>query len=149
MAGARVVIDDREVIEALKRFERASGDLHPMLADIGEALLISHRARFDAQVDPEGNPWAPLSEEYAARKARNADKILILDSYLKDLLRYQVTPSAMALELGTDRIYGATHQFGDEERGIPARPYLGLSDADRSEVLRIVTEYLGDPLRPK
>jgi phage gpG-like protein len=40
--------------------------------------------------------------------------------------------------VGTNLIYGATHQFGDEERGIPARPYLGLSDDDRRAVVRVL-----------
>ena len=31
---------------------------------------------------------------------------------------------------GTNLIYAATHQFGDPDRDIPARPYLGASGED-------------------
>lgn len=145
MSGAHVIVDDRAVLEALQQMERAARDPAPALMDIGEMLLNSHRARFDAQVDPDGKPWTPLSDAYRARKRRNADKILILDSYLKDLLRYQLTTNGRALELGTDRIYGATQHFGDEARGIPARPFLGMSAEDWAEALTI----FGDHLLPK
>lgn len=81
-------------------------------------------------------------DQTAERKKKNADKILVLDSYLKDLLRYQVSEGGTALDLGTDRVYGDTHQFGDPDRNIPARPFLGLSDQDKAEVLEIIHDHL-------
>jgi phage virion morphogenesis protein len=143
MAGARVTIDvdDRQVIERLDELIGRLDDPTPALRDIGEALLNSHHRRFEEQVAPDGTPWAPLSPAYQAKKKKNADKILVLDGYLSGLLTYQV--SSDGLELGTNRIYGATHQFGDPARNIPERPWLGLSDDDRTEVLEI----LGDHLR--
>ncbi len=141
MAGTAIKVDDREVLEALERLALAGGDSSSALAEIGENLLISHRARFDRQQDPEGNPWAPLSESYRARKRRNKNKILVLDSYLKDLLRYQIEAGGTVLRFGTDRIYGATHQFGDRRRNIPARPFLGLSEADRRMMVDVLNRY--------
>ena len=77
---------------------------------------------------------------------------------LRDLLRYQAHGDR--LEFGTDRIYGAVHQFGEtaaEGRGsrhrrggawgdIPARPYIGLSSDDESEIEQIVADHLLDVL---
>ena len=40
--------------------------------------------------------------------------------------------------LGAYVLQGATHQFGDEDRGIPARPFLGLSDDDRVRIEDLV-----------
>jgi phage virion morphogenesis protein len=142
MTGATIKVDDREVREALERLARTGGDLRSALAEIGESLLISHRDRFDRQQDPEGKPWAPLSDKYRARKRRNKDKILVLDSYLKDLLRYQIEAGGQVLRFGTDRIYGATHQFGDDKRNIPARPFLGISEGDRRMVVDVLNKYL-------
>lgn len=144
MAGVSIKIDDREVLAALRRLEQAGADLTAPLAVIGEKLLRSHKGRFDRQVDPDGRPWATLSPTYRARKRRNQDKILILDSYLKDLLRHQV--HGASLELGTDRIYGATHQFGDDERNITERPFLGLSDGDRRMVVDVLNKHLARAL---
>jgi len=142
MAGAmlEVSVQDRAVRAALERLSRSVLDLRPAFRDAGEALLNSHRQRFTDQRDPDGKPWAPLSPAYRARKTRNKDLILVLRGYLKDTLRPQV--SSTRLELGTDRVYGATHQFGDPKRNIPARPFLGLSGTDRQTVLSILSRHL-------
>lgn len=141
MAGASTSIDDREVIEALKRLEQAGGDLTAAFNVIGEKLLRTHKERFNQQRDPEGKPWAPLSPKYRARKKRNQDKTLVLYGYLSGLLRYQVGAGGTRLELGTDRVYGATHQFGDPRRNVPARPYLGLSEDDRGMILEVIQDH--------
>ncbi len=59
-------------------------------------------------------------------------------------LRYHATRDS--LEFGTDRKYGATHQLGDQERGIPARPFLGIDDQDRDEILAILRRHLEEAL---
>lgn len=79
MAGAEISIeiDDREVRQAFDRLIAAGGDLERAFHDIGDYLLISHRRRFENQVDPDGRPWAPLSEDYQARKRKNRDKVAV------------------------------------------------------------------------
>ncbi|WP_018169099.1 phage virion morphogenesis protein [Thioalkalivibrio sp. ALMg9] len=147
MAGVNVryeIRDDR-VRRALEALGRRAARMDAPLRAIGEDLQLSHRDRFDQQISPEGHPWAPLSPEYQERKARRADEVLVLNTYLRDTLRYDV--AAGRLEFGTDRVYGATHQFGDDARGIPARPWLGLSDADEQSAVRTLLDYLERPLR--
>ncbi|MCK2046175.1 phage virion morphogenesis protein [Chromohalobacter moromii] len=48
------------------------------------------------------------------------------------------------LEFGTDRIYGATHQYGDEDRGIAQREYLGFSDDDQANAAETLMDYLSE-----
>lgn len=177
MAGASLAInvefEDREIREALKRLERAGGDLEPAFRDIGEYLLISHRERFDKEQAPDGNKWEPLSDATLRRKmlkgvrrakgkkrkslttsrgtkagAINAlarSKTLVESGDLRDLLRYATTKQS--LQFGTDRIYGATHQFGDPKRNIPAREFIGLSEADEKEILAILSRHLEASMR--
>lgn len=148
MAGAsfNIEYDDREVTAALSELQRRLGPgMKTVFADIGESLLNSHKARWSSEQAPDGTPWEPLDPKYQARKKKNADKILVLDGYLKDLLDYNETETEM--KLGTNLLYGATHQFGDPTRGIPARPFLGLSESDRQDVLEILNEYLSEPLK--
>jgi len=140
--GINVEIDDREVIAALRRLQATGANMEPVFQTIGERLLINTRARFGKQQAPDGSAWAPLSPAYRARKKKNPDKILTAFGYLHDTLRYQA--SGDGVELGTDRVYGATHQFGRD--GIPARPFLGLSDGDRQDILAIVADHLGRAL---
>lgn len=146
MAGVRLEyeINDETVRRALQELARRGGNAQPAMAAIGEDLLRSHRARFDAQESPEGEPWAPLSDDYKARKPRRQNEILVLNGFLRDTLRYQDGPDSLAF--GTDRIQGATMHWGDEERGIPARPWLGLSEDDEAEAARTLLDYLNEPL---
>jgi len=143
MAGAsdliRIDYDDAAVRQSLKKLLDKLGNLKPVFQDIGESLLISHRERFDRAISPDGIPWAELSPDYQKRKRRNRDKILVLDGWLRQL---HYTASDAELDLGTDRLYGATHQFGDASRNIPARPFLGLDEAERATVLDILEEWL-------
>ena len=140
MAGAsvRVRVDDKRVREALERLVRAGGDIEGALAEIGEHLIRSHRDRFARGVDPEGRAWQPLKPATIARKRKNADKVLIESGMLMESLHYNVAPDR--LEFGTDRIYGATHQFGRPEANIPARPFLGISREDEAEILNIIED---------
>lgn len=144
MAGASlpitITVEDRGISSALQRLLTATGDLRPAFRDMGEYLLRAERARFAAQRGPDGRAWAPLSAEYQRRKKKHPELKLVFDGFLRDLMRYQVR--GQSLEFGTDRPYGATHQFGAPARGIPARPFLGLSSEDRGEILSIVLDHL-------
>ncbi len=147
MAGAKFNVEVsgiEEVKAALERLEQKAGNLAPVFRDIGEYLLLAHDERFKEQQSPEGDPWEPLSPQYKKRKKRNKGKVLVLDDLLAGTLRYQA--SAKELVFGTDRIYGATHQFGRDEANIPERPFLGLSRGDETEVLRLVEEHMAQAL---
>lgn len=148
MAGSFIAISHHGVADAfdlLAKLYQQTGDLREPLADIGEGLLLSHRDRWDAQENPEGEPWAPLSEKYRARKPRHADEILRLNDDLRDTLDYQVDPQA--LYFGTPMVYGAAHQFGRPEINLPERRVLGLSEGDKQSVLETLEGYLSpEPL---
>ena len=143
MAGSFIAISHHGVADAfelLAKLYQKTGDLSEPLADIGEGLMLSHRDRWDAQETPEGEPWAPLSEKYRARKPRHADEILRLNDDLRDTLDYQVDPQA--LYFGTPMVYGAAHQFGRPEINLPERRVLGLSEGDKQSVLDMLSLYL-------
>lgn len=149
MAGASISIDyefpDKEIAARLRKLIDAGEDLEPAFIDIGEGFLNSTHDRWEQQVDPEGNPWEPLDPKYQARKKKNADKILVLEGYMRDTLAYNTSPRSM--EMGTNLIQGATHQFGDDERGIPARPYLGVSEDDEQMIEDILQDHFEEALR--
>lgn len=148
MAGAKVTVEVEGgplVLETLGRLRDVGARLRPAFAAIGEALLLSHEERWDRQVDPDGQPWQPLSERYRERKRKKGkpDKILVLDQHLKNLA-YDATDEGLLF--GTPWPYGATHQFGAPERGIPARPFLGLDEDDRAMVLDVLQAALEDAI---
>lgn len=106
---------------------------------LGEALRTIHKQRFEKeQASPEGEKWQPLSPKYRVKKKRNADKVLIRDGYLKNLLRYQADDNGVVF--GSDRKYARLHQFGSNKAsgrgsGIPARPWLGVSKKNEDYLL--------------
>ncbi len=148
MSGAGVKIDhkidDQEVLAAINELLAASGSLKQPFEDFGQYLLLADRERFESEESPDGSPWEPLDPKYKKRKKKNADKVLVLDSYLRDSRGYNADDHVF--EFGSNSIYAATQHFGDDERGIPERPNIGLSDDDEAELLTILTEHLADAL---
>ncbi|HIE4801225.1 TPA: phage virion morphogenesis protein [Serratia marcescens] len=157
MAGIALEFSVNVALDTITELESRLEHPEPMLAEMGEALLDIHEARFKSQVSPDGVPWKPLQPWYRQSKPRNQDKILTLDGPLRNTLRYQIR--ATELLFGTDRPYGAAHQFGAIIRPrvaralsvqgwqvkkveLPARPWLGLSDADGSTLVEIARRYL-------
>ncbi|HLD66044.1 MAG TPA: phage virion morphogenesis protein [Pseudomonas sp.] len=156
MAGARVELefDSSKALAAIRQAVSQLADPKPLLLDIGEMLVNSTRDRFSSEQGPDGQAWAALSPRYLATKSPNPGKVL---QRRGDLVR-QIFPQVegATLLVGTDRVYGAVHQFGalqgkfgKTKRGapipwgnIPARPFLGLSDADENELTLIALDHL-------
>lgn len=145
MAGANFTIDldSGPVTAALRRvFDVLDGDDRTLLLeDIGEHLLNATKRRAALGIDADGDAWAALSPRYKKRKdaKRPGRGLLFWDNHmLGDQLSFQVEGDAVLV--GTAAKYGATHQFG---RGpIPARPWLGVSEDDEAQVLRLVEKHL-------
>ena len=144
-----IVIGVRE-LEALRArvAEAADTDLHDVLDAIGQQQEDSARRRIlETKTSPDGKRWAVWSRSYAkTRKSQHS--LLRNEGHLADSMDHQVDVSAKAVEVGSNRIYAATHLYGDEGRRIPARPYLdtdgGFADShDRDEIRDIVREFLG------
>ena len=155
MAGAR--FDGTAAIEHLSGLVAALNDPSPLLAELGEYGLRSTRARFKTQTAPDGTAWAALQPWYQKEKRRNKNRILTLNGYLRGQMTWQLVGDR-TVEIGSNLPYAAVHQFGSDrpqnlERlrhkefipratTIPARPYLGLSDEDRSEIVGRTLEWL-------
>ncbi|WP_278385111.1 phage virion morphogenesis protein, partial [Alteromonas mediterranea] len=53
------------------------------------------------------------------------------------------------LTFGSNQEYAATHQFGREEDGIPARPFLGLTTgpwSDEDKIIELLQGHLKDAI---
>jgi phage gpG-like protein len=127
--------------------ERASNML-PAWKASAEAIREHVEQRFQTSTAPDGEPWAPLSERYlnamkvtrgpltrgadgrfrkgiVTRTPRRKDgKILIQDRRLANSCRAGIVEESDGVIMASDVVYAPTHQFGDEDRGIPARPFF-------------------------
>jgi phage virion morphogenesis protein len=110
MAGARIELDNSDVIAGIQRVLDAVDNPAPLFEQITSHLIRSHNARFAAKVSPQGTPWKPLSPAYKRRKAKNADKVLVLTGAMRNTLRGQYANGEYLF--GTNVPYGAFHHFG-------------------------------------
>lgn len=139
----KVRIEDARLKAAFARLIAAlpiGGDMTPVMKDLGRALKTGTQLRFREQRSPEGAPWQP-----SLRAIAEGGQTLRLTGRLRNSITFGATKDSV--EIGTNVVYAAIHQFsGAAGRGgkskIPARPYLGASEADKIELLRIVNDYI-------
>lgn len=91
---------------------------------------------------PSGGPWPQWSGRYAKTRHRGQG-LLQGEGDLVDSITGEVESDRA--EVGSNLVYAATHQFGDDDRGIPARPYLGLS-GQNVDALESLTEHWAEAL---
>lgn len=163
MTGVRFEITGKE--EALAALSDAVARLEhpaPMFDKIGAALVVSTKNRFEAEQDPDGNPW-PMS----IRVLVEGGKTLTDTARLKNSITHEASDSGVAV--GTNVVYAATHQFGARIKAktakglrfrlagansdifvqavtIPRRAFLGLDADDEREIAAIAGDYISAPL---
>lgn len=158
MTGVKIEIDDRDAKAGLRLIAEAGGDLAPALRSIGAAIVKNTQLRFEAETSPSGVPW-----KKSRRAASQGGKTLQDSRRLYASLTSRVV-GAGTLEVGTNVAYAAVHQFGATIRPktkkrlkfripgggfrtaagvtIPARPFLGFTQADREDVSDILARHL-------
>jgi phage virion morphogenesis protein len=164
MAGVEFTleIDSREIDTAIAQLHKLSADFTPLMASIGNALVSNTRDRFKMGRDPDNHPWKALLPSYA--RIKEGPSILI-GLGMNGGLQESITslPSNHQVAIGSNKIYAAVHQFGAtivpvkaralvfrladgvvfaKQVTVPARPYLGFSDADRESVLVTTDHFL-------
>ena len=149
MAGVTITQDTRGLEALAGRLNQlTSVDYSDLLEQIGGTVESQTRRRLSEEKEaPDGSAWKPLSDDWAARKSeRSSGGMLEYQGHLLDSIAYQVNGDEV--EIGTGLIYGAIHQLGGEPVGkpIPARPYLGLSSDNETELNEVIEAWLNQLL---
>jgi phage virion morphogenesis protein len=138
---------DLSALDGLEgRINRLAGfDRADLFDQIGAVLESSTRERIGAtKRGPLGEVWPAWSPAYAATR-RPGHSLLVGEQSLLDSIQSYAT--ADQARVGSDMIYAAIQHFGaDDDGGIPARPYLGISDQDEADIRDLLTGVLGDGL---
>jgi len=148
MAGARIELQyvDAGVQDELKRLLARLEDPQPALAEIGQYGVESTRERIESQnADNPIAAWEPLTERYLKSKRKrehHPDEILVLYGFLVSTFAWQATKDTV--EWGSNQVYAAAQQFGRPEINLPPRPFLGVTERDRTEILDILHAWLSD-----
>lgn len=138
MAGASVTVDAdfQPIRDYLAQVEALGTNATDLFDEIGAALVSSTQARFSTSTAPDGSGWKPV---------KRGGKPLVDQGILKGSMTHQAHPDSV--EVGTNLVYAAIHQFGGKagrNHGvtIDARPYLGISPEDETEVVAILRDYI-------
>lgn len=152
--------------ERLREIATRMSNMSPIMKAIGDRIVEQTKRRFEAGGPaPDGTPWKEP-------KTPNPKRIrtLTVSGHLRDSIRFQMIGNN-AVAIGTNKVYAAIHQLGGKtpahiirprNKGglfwlgakhpmksvrhpgsvIPARPFLGLSEANSKELLGIINEYI-------
>ncbi|MEJ0012794.1 MAG: phage virion morphogenesis protein [Bauldia sp.] len=162
MAGAGITIDVGGYERTLASLGALVGRVEhprPMWDAIGGSLVVSTQRRFEAGRAPDGSVWPP-----SIRALAENGKTLIDTARLMQSITHNATDDGV--EVGTNVLYAAIHQFGGVVRAknapklrfrllgvwhsadqvtIPARPFLGLDQDDEGEIVAIAEDFVAGP----
>ena len=137
------------LIKKLRDKEEDIADMRNFWRSAGFYLVKrSIRDSFGKEQAPDGTQWAPWSKEYKKRMERlgkGGNKILSDNGELRRSIGYIAFRARVIV--GSNLRYARRHQLGDKGwavggGGMPARPYLGVTERDRTEILRMMRDYL-------
>lgn len=163
-----VELKDEVVTAQLARAYASLDDTSDLMADIGKILVRSTEQRFLKGTAPDGTKWAPKSQttlnKYGARKSNRVDTRPLFgpngrlhEEIFSEASKDQVEvgsglPYAAAMQFGAAKgsfgAYSGTDKNGRTFSGsapwgnIPARPFLGISDEDRVNIVDQIAVYL-------
>lgn len=155
MTPAMKAIGERLEETTKRRFETST-------APDGSRWAPNSRVTYEALANRGKGNFRKKDGKLSAKGARvlAGKKPLVLGGYLAHTITYR--PDATSVTIGSPMKYAAVQQFGAvqgalgrNKRGgpipwgnIPPRPFLGVSDRDKLDVLEILQNYLLSAARP-
>jgi phage gpG-like protein len=139
----------------LLRGAETAMNMRPALLRVREDMFRVIRLNFTSQGRRGGGSWKMIDTETAKRKAaKNLDpRILmathkLMDSFTKRESRYmRSSVTRDQIKLDSTLPYASTHQYGDDERGIPARPFITFLPNDRMRWVKMCERELIGAMR--
>ena len=135
---------------ALERLKGGLTDMSELTNEIGEFLAESHQRRITQSLGaPDGTAWAaksPFAKSKDSRPLMNTGEMArnINHQYGPDFVEVIAT----GVQVRTMHFGAAKGAFGETPGGrpipwgdIPARPFMGLSDSDRSGISDALIEW--------
>jgi phage virion morphogenesis protein len=114
MTGVSITIDTVNLRASLHKLQDRMGNLQPLFDGIGQAVVSETLERFRKEEAPDGSKWHP-----SQRAANTGGKTLTHRGHLRDSITYRA--QAEGVEVGTNRVYAAIHQFGfNGTQSVPA-----------------------------
>jgi phage gpG-like protein len=112
-----IQLQDREVLDALNKLRRRTGNLKPAMQDIGELLVVSTKERFKSGTAPDGSRWASnteVTELQYLRKRGAMGSTKDKDGKKVNKKWGKLTKSGMKAMLGKRPLIGESRRLGHE-----------------------------------
>jgi phage gpG-like protein len=149
--GARVFSRD------LLRFGENAADLTDAMRDVATILRHASERQFDTEGGYTGEKWPELAASTQRDRARHhfppRHPILQRTHRLMDSLTRAADPdhieepSADSLRFGTRVPYAVYHQSSRPRHKIPFRPPVGLTEADKRQISRVLQRKIMEGVR--
>jgi phage gpG-like protein len=161
----RIELKEDEISAMLARVSRSLADTTDLMNDLGRVLVKTTKDRIEAGLTPVGTPFAPRSpatlDRYAALKKVYGKPLNvslemrqgIFHQYGNDyaevgsnaiqaaVMQFGAPAGAFGASIGKDKL-GRDHFHSIPWGDIPARPFLGISDEDRTNLAATISEWL-------
>lgn len=152
-----VELKQTEVTAALTRAVAAMEDMTPLMQNIGEILVTSTTERFKTGESPDGVRWAAKSQATLNAYARLPDRVDTRPLFGPNgrlHAKIFAEPERDQVAVGSGEPYAAMMQFGGSKSqfphlwgDIPARPFLGISPTDATNIVAEIEEWLKAALK--
>lgn len=146
MGSANVSVNIKEIetlAKKLKGYALTPAQEENLLKSLGIEIETQISERIEStKRDPEGKTWADIAEKtqkYLVRHFPSARPPLWRTGELLDTIESQV--SGAVLLTGATKEYAGYLQEGTK-RGMPARPFIGLSAQDISDLADLIDAWL-------
>ncbi len=139
MSGVQIKSDLRELDRLQRRLDSFSAKIRnpaELLDGLASLLEAQTKRRIqDEKTDPEGNKWDEWSKDYARTRKRKHSLLIDTQSMLDDIAG---SVDGDAAVVGSSMIYAGSNQ--------KARPFLGISGDNASEIDQLITDWIDDRL---
>lgn len=153
-----IQVDDAKAQAWFGELLQRMGDLTPLMRDLGEYLVESTQDRFDQGIGPDGVAWAPLKDGSGRTPLNDSGR-----------MRDDIRPNSGSdfVEIVAGARQARWHQEGTDpfvilpkakqalswpggpgprkkvnHPGLPARPFIGLSEADERYIGELAQAHL-------
>ncbi len=144
----------KEVQALLAELKRAALSPRNAYDLVGQRMAAMQKRHFIREEGPDGKKWKELKRNTIARRrggkaastpggklgvAGVGRKIQILrdNSIMMGSIVYSVDKTGVEAGVPTTIPYAPTHQYGDPDRNIPARPFLYLNQKEAQQLLSL------------
>ena len=141
-----ITLDTTRSIKGLDKLSDKLTDMTPLFRNIAGLLADITEDAFDHEMDPSTHEiWKDLSPRtIKERKAKGywPGKKLVQTN----ILFSSITPSSGNdfAQIGTNEDYAADLHFGNKEKNLEARPFLGYSPDNAEEIEQMISDFLSN-----